>query len=96
MRDAFIYMLASKPRGTLYIGVTNNLLRRCVEHRDGSGDSFTRRHGVNQLVWFETTPNIAAAIQREKTLKHWPRQWKINLVEQRNPYWRDLFPDIAG
>jgi putative endonuclease len=96
MRDLFVYMLASKPHGTLYIGVTNNLLQRCVEHRDGLGEGFTKRYGISQLVWFETTPNITAAIQREKTLKHWPRQWKINLVEQQNPDWRDLFAKIAG
>jgi putative endonuclease len=96
MRDVFIYMLASKPHGTLYIGVTNDLVRRCAEHRAGEIPGFTRRHHVKQLVWFETTPNISAAIQREKTLKHWPRQWKINLIEQANPTWRDLFPEIVG
>ncbi len=96
MRDLFVYLMSNKPRGTLYVGVTNDLLRRCVEHRDGIIDGFTKRYGVTQLVWFETTPNIAAAIQREKTLKHWPRAWKIDLVERMNPDWRDLFADIAG
>ena len=95
MRDTYVYMLASRPNGTLYVGVTNDLLRRCAEHRSGTIDSFTKRYRVKDLVWFETTPNIAAAIQREKTLKHWPRAWKIALVERQNPKWRDLYDDIA-
>jgi len=96
MRDVFVYMLASKPRGTLYVGVTNDLLRRRTEHRCGDLAGFTKRYNVKQSVWFETTPNIAAAIQREKTLKHWPRSWKMNLIERLNPDWRDLFPEITG
>jgi putative endonuclease len=96
MRDVFVYLLSNRPRGTLYVGVTNDLLRRSAEHRSGTLDGFTKRYGVTRLVWFEATPNIAAAIQREKTIKHWPRAWKINLIERQNPDWRDLFDDIAG
>ena len=95
MRDGFIYMLANKPHGTIYICVTGDLIRRSAEHRDGMIDGFTKRYGVKRLVWFEATPNIAAAIQREKTLKHWPRAWKISLIERHNPNWDDLFETIA-
>ncbi|MDY0884706.1 GIY-YIG nuclease family protein [Dongia soli] len=96
MRDYFVYMLASDRHGTLYVGVTNDLVRRMAEHRDGLVNGFTERYGVTQLVWFETTPDIRAAIQREKTLKHWPRAWKIAAIEKLNPTWRDLYHDIVG
>ena len=92
---AYTYILASKRNGTLYIGVTNNLLRRVSEHRDGIADGFTRKHGVKILVYFEEMEHIVAAIQREKTLKHWVRRWKLNLIESRNPDWRDLWDDIG-
>jgi putative endonuclease len=95
MRDAFVYMLASKPYGTIYIGVTGDLIRRGGQHREGAIEGFSKRYDVKRLVWFETTPNIAAAIQREKTLKHWPRAWKISLIERHNPNWDDLFDSIA-
>jgi putative endonuclease len=95
MRDAFVYMLASKPYGTIYIGVTGDLIRRGGQHREGTIEGFSKRYDVKRLVWFETTPNIAAAIQREKTLKHWPRAWKISLIERHNPNWDDLFDSIA-
>ncbi len=96
MTDYFVYILASGPSGTLYIGVTNDLLRRAVEHRTGHLAGFTKRYGVKQLVWFDSTPSIRAAIQREKTMKHWPRAWKIALIEKQNPAWRDLSDDIIG
>ncbi|HVJ36071.1 MAG TPA: GIY-YIG nuclease family protein [Terriglobia bacterium] len=95
MRDAFVYMLASRPLGTIYIGVTGDLVRRCAEHRAGTIDGFTNRYEIKRLVWFESTPNISAAIQREKTLKHWPRTWKVALIEKNNPHWDDLFHSIA-
>jgi putative endonuclease len=87
----WVYILASKPYGTLYIGVTNDLLGRVEAHRSGTGSRFTARYGVNTLVHYEPFGEIEAAIQREKTLKHWVRQWKINLIERENPHWVDLY-----
>ncbi|MBB6306759.1 GIY-YIG nuclease family protein [Xanthobacter tagetidis] len=94
-RRYFVYLLASRPRGTLYVGVTNHLTRRVFEHRLGTGPGFTRRYHVHRLVWFETHDTALGAIQREKRLKAWLRQWKIDLVEKDNPDWRDLFDEIA-
>lgn len=90
MNNYCIYILASKSRGTLYIGVTNNLQRRYEEHQVGIVDSFTKRYKVKRLVYYEETNNIEAAIKREKQLKNWHRQWKINLIEANNPQWKDL------
>ena len=87
-----VYILASRPYGTLYIGVTNNLYRRVLEHRDGKGGAFTKKYGVTKLVWFQDFSCVEDAIQREKALKRWLRAWKINLIEQSNPDWHDLFP----
>ena len=95
-RSFFVYILASKPYGTLYIGVTNNLRRRLIEHRQGYGSSFASRYSVTKLVWYEQHHNSLAAIEREKSLKFWPRDWKINLIEHDNPHWQDLFPAIAA
>ncbi len=91
----YVYMLASRPRGTLYIGVTGDLTRRVFEHRSGTVSGFTSRYGVHRLVWFEVFDNVAGAIQREKTLKHWLRAWKIALIERTNPTWLDLYEEIA-
>ncbi|MDP6344097.1 MAG: GIY-YIG nuclease family protein [Alphaproteobacteria bacterium] len=91
----FVYMLASRPNGTLYTGVTNNLVRRVYEHREGDADGFTRRYGIKRLVWFEETAEPRVAIQREKNIKHWPRAWKVSLIEEANPTWRDLYDDIT-
>ena len=87
----YLYMLAS---GTLYIGVTNDLVRRVYEHKTGVVKGFTKQHGVKQLVWFDTTSDIEAAIAQEKRMKRWRRQWKIDLVEKRNPDWHDLYDDL--
>ena len=92
----YVYMLASRPRGTLYIGVTGDLVRRVFEHRSSAAPGFTRRYGVSRLVWFEVIDDVRAAIQREKTMKHWLRAWKITLIEQNNPAWRDLYDEIAA
>ena len=96
MSSYFTYILASRPRGTLYVGVTNNIIRRVEEHRDGKGSAFTRRYKVHTLVWYEETGSITEAIQREKSIKEWPRAWKINLIERDNPHWQDLFPALSG
>jgi putative endonuclease len=92
----YAYMLVSRVRGTLYIGVTGDLVRRVFEHRSGAVPGFTRRYGVSRLVWFEEFDDVTAAIQREKTFKHWLRAWKIDLIERNNPTWRDLYDDIAA
>ncbi len=96
MRCYWVYILASKPHGTLYIGVTNGLLRRLDEHRAGEGSLFTRKYGVTKLVWYQAFADVREAIRREKTLKGWPRQWKINLIEQENPHWCDLYLSLPG
>ena len=87
----FVYMTASQKRGTIYIGVTNDLARRMTEHKSGKGSGFTARYGVRRLVWYEEHFDIRDAIQREKSLKRWPRQWKIELIETMNPEWFELF-----
>jgi putative endonuclease len=91
----WVYILANKPGGTLYIGVTNNLVRRVYEHRGGLADGFTKRYDIKMLVYFESLETIAAALQREKNIKHWSREWKIDLIVASNPDWRDLFDDIV-
>ncbi|HEY9216515.1 MAG TPA: GIY-YIG nuclease family protein [Phenylobacterium sp.] len=88
---AAVYLLASRRNGTLYVGVTNDLARRAWEHRQGLYPGFSRRYGVKQLVWYEHHESIATAIHREKLLKKYPRQWKINLIEAANPGWLDLY-----
>ena len=95
-KSYFVYMLANKRNGTLYIGMTNNLVRRVYEHREGLVDGFTNTHDVKRLVWFETMSSIERAIQREKNLKHWLRQWKIELIEKHNPEWRDPYDEIVS
>lgn len=90
MPKGYVYMLPSKKNGTLYIGVTNNLPARMHQHKTGQGAGFTKKYGVHRLVWYETCDMVTDAIQRETTMKHWPRQWKINLIEKDNPEWNDL------
>ncbi|KRR26145.1 GIY-YIG nuclease, partial [Bradyrhizobium lablabi] len=90
------YILASRIGGTLYIGVTNDLVRRIGEHKLKIAESFTKKYEVSRLVYFEAFDQIEFAIQREKRLKKWPRAWKISLIEKQNPDWIDLYPEIAG
>jgi putative endonuclease len=92
----WIYMLASALGGTLYIGITNDLVRRIYEHRMGLADGFTKKYGIHRLVYFEQYNDVEAAIQREKRLKKWNRAWKIRLIEESNPDWLDLYPQIAS
>ncbi|MDX2257948.1 MAG: GIY-YIG nuclease family protein [Hyphomicrobiaceae bacterium] len=96
MQTFFVTMLASKPYGTLYIGVTNDIIRRIKQHCTGEGWSFTRRYKVHTLVRYEPCTDIREAIQREKTMKEWPRVWKTNLIEHDNPHWMDLYPSLTG
>ena len=91
-----VYILASERNGTLYIGVTNDLIRRIHEHKDDVVKGFTKKYGVHSLVHFEEFEDPTTAIQREKNLKHWIRQWKIELIETNNPLWRDLYGEIAA
>ena len=89
----YVYILASKIRGTLYIGITNDLQRRVYEHKKGTIEGFTKKYKVNQLVYFETFQNVSEAISREKNLKKWKREWKVNLIEKENIKWLDLTID---
>ncbi len=96
MRSYWVYILASQPRGTLYIGVTNNILGRIEMHKAGRGSVFTSRYRVTMLVCYEQFADVRLAIQREKTLKHYTRDWKLNLIERENPHWQDLYPDLKS
>ena len=91
----WVYILASGKHGTLYIGVTNDLVRRVFEHRSKAVRGFTSRYGVDRLVWFEAYDDPTSAIEREKELKKWRREWKVNLVERDNPNWDGLFDEIT-
>ena len=95
-RYYWVYILASAVGGTLYIGVTNNLVRRMYEHRNGLVPGFTKRYSVHRLVYFEPHTDVEAAIRREKRLKRWNRAWKIKLIEEMNPNWDDLYPSISS
>jgi putative endonuclease len=92
----FVYMMTNKPNGTLYIGVTNDLIRRVHEHRTHAVKGFTDRYNLERLVWFEPHAEPTAAIQHEKSLKRWNRAWKVDLIESSNAAWRDLWPEIVG
>ena len=91
----YVYILASKPRGTLYVGVTNNLIRRVFEHQNKLIEGFTERYDVSLLVWYESSESIESAITYEKKLKRWRREWKIEMIENQNPEWVDLYPKIV-
>jgi putative endonuclease len=92
----FVYILASRRHGTLYVGVTNDLARRVFEHREGLIKGFTNKYDVKGLVYFELHDDILEAIRREKLIKRWRRDWKIALVERDNPDWRDLYPGLTA
>jgi putative endonuclease len=91
----YVYLLASRRNGTLYVGVTNNLSRRVWEHKEGNVEGFTKEYGVKLLVYYESYPAVRDAIQREKNMKKWPRRWKIDLIRSMNPEWRDLYEELA-
>ena len=96
MADYFVYFLASRPGGALYVGVTNDLIRRVYEHRMAVVKGHTKQYNIKLLVYFESYPDIRDAIQREKNIKHWLRAWKTRLIAENNPTWRDLFEEVAG
>ena len=92
----YLYILASRRNGTLYVGVTNHLLRRVQEHREGLVPGFTSKYAVKMLVYFEAHTDINEAIAREKRIKRWLRPWKLKLIEGQNPDWKDLWPELAA
>jgi putative endonuclease len=97
MEKAFyVYILASARNGTLYVGVTSDLVKRVLQHKEGLADGFTKEHEIKLLVWFEQHENAESAIQREKQMKKWNREWKVLLIEAENPYWNDRFSEIVG
>jgi putative endonuclease len=96
VKSYYVYILASRKNGTLYIGVTNSLVRRVHEHKCGEVPGFTKRYGVDRLVYYETFANVYDALTAEKRLKVWKRQWKIELIEECNPEWRDLYDILTG
>jgi putative endonuclease len=92
---AFVYLLSSKPNGTLYVGSTSDLVRRVWEHKNKAIRGFTAKYGVDRLVWYEMHESLAAAAQRESRIKEWKRLWKIQLIEKDNPQWIDLYPTLT-
>jgi putative endonuclease len=94
-KQPVVYILASKRNGTLYIGVTSELVKRIWEHKNNMVEGFTKRYNVHRLVWYELHENMESAITREKRLKNWKRKWKLELIESSNPDWQDLYPTIV-
>ena len=90
-----VYLLASKRNGTLYTGVTSNLIKRIWEHKNNLVEGFTSKYSVHILVWYEIHDTMESAIQREKAIKNWNRAWKMKMIEELNPRWRDLYPDLV-
>jgi putative endonuclease len=95
MHGGYIYIMSNRPNGTLYVGVTNDLIRRVYEHREGLVRGFTKQYGLKRLVYFESYDDIRSAIQREHNIKHWSRTWKVRLILRENPTWRDLFEELT-
>lgn len=92
--QAYVYILASQKNGTLYTGVTSNLIARVWQHKNDLVEGFSKKYKVHDLVWYEVHGSIESAILREKQIKEWKRQWKLDLIEKMNPYWNDLYPSI--
>ena len=95
-KQYYLYITASIKEGTLYVGITNDLLKRIYEHKNNLIDGFTKKYNVHKLVYYEETNDIQSAIQREKQIKKWKREWKINLIKKFNPNWKDLYYDLVG
>ena len=93
-RGGWVYIMTNRPNGTLYLGVTGDIVRRAWQHREGLVEGFTKRHGLTRLVYAERHEDIASAIQRERTMKHWPRTWKVRLIHEQNPHWDDLYETL--
>ena len=95
-KSSYVYMLASGLNGTLYVGVTSDLIKRVWQHREGLADGFSKQYGVKNLVWYEVHTDITEAIRREKQIKKWDRRWKVELIQKGNPRWRDLYAEITA
>ena len=95
MRGGWVYIMTNKPNGILYLGVTSNISQRAWQHREGAMEGFTKRYGLKRLVYIEFYDEISAAIQREHNMKHWSRAWKVRLILDTNPDWRDLYETLA-
>ena len=95
MKQSYVYILASKRNGTLYVGVTSDLIKRIYEHKQNLVEGFTNKYNVHELVYYEVHSDIEAAILREKKIKKWNRRWKLRLIEEMNPEWRDLYQEIV-
>jgi putative endonuclease len=91
MKQFYVYILSNKRNGTLYTGVTSDLLKRVYEHKNDFVDGFSKRYGIHNLVWYETHETAEAAINREKQIKTWNREWKMDLIDKSNPFWEDLY-----
>ena len=96
MKQPAVYLLANKPYGTLYVGVTSNLIGRTWQHQNDLVDGFSKRYRLHSLVWYEQYESMLTAIEREKQIKKWNRDWKVNLVQIKNPEWRDLSMDFTA
>ena len=94
MKQYYVYILASERNGTLYVGVTSDLVKRIWQHKNNLADGFTKKYGAHQLVHYEETSDVNSAIAREKQLKNWQRKWKLELIEKTNPQWEDLYKKI--
>ena len=94
MKNPCVYILASKRNGTLYIGVTSDLVKRIWEHKQDLADGFTKKYAVHRLVYYEPHEEMIAAITREKQIKKWKRDWKLRLIEEKNPEWKDLYAEL--
>jgi putative endonuclease len=96
MKRPCVYILANQRNGTLYVGVTSDLLKRVWEHKNDVVEGFTKRYGVHSLIWYEPHDTMESAIMREKAIKEWKRAWKLDLIEKANPEWKDLFENIRS
>jgi len=96
MKQYSVYIMASKRNGTLYIGITSNLIYRVYQHKHKNANGFTSKYDVNKLVYYEQTEDVRSAIKREKQLKNWKRKWKLELIEKINPNWKDLYNKLTG
>ena len=95
MKTPCVYIMANKPNGTLYVGVTSNLVQRVWHHKNGTAEGFTNRYGIHRLAWYEIHESMEHAINREKIIKKWKRAWKLDLIERNNPKWADLYGEIC-
>ncbi|MBI4699000.1 MAG: GIY-YIG nuclease family protein [Nitrospirae bacterium] len=96
MKYYYVYMLSSKRNGTLYTGVTSDIIKRVYEHKNGLIEGFTLKYNIHNLVWYEMHESVESAIQREKQIKKWKREWKLNLIEKENPDWMDMYENIRS